>query len=200
MCGFLNPVPWKLHINGLHPYAKFLLVLERRFTFYILNLFLPVLILAILNTMVFMLPANSGERMGYAITCLLSLSVYMTFASESLPNSSQPLPIITSVLLTFIVISALICGGTIMGLQVHLHKTGPPPTILLKICNISHKPCNRKTRSEDAAELDDTGMEDRNSMNWAEVANKCDKLCFIVSNVGIFLLTVLYLIIVLSGK
>ena len=53
-----------------------------------------------LNTMVFVLPTESGERVGYAITCLLSLSVYMTFASEGLPDSSKPLPIITIGLLT----------------------------------------------------------------------------------------------------
>ena len=189
--------------HGKMPYAKIFLILERRFTFYILNLFLPVLILAVLNTMVFLLPASSGERTGYAITCLLSLSVYMTFASESLPNSSQPLPIITSVLLTYIVISALICGGTIIGLTIHLHKTGPPPSALLKFCNISYRRCNRKTKSGDPNELktmDGEEMEDKNNMDWTELANKYDRLCFIVSNVGIIFLTVLYFIIVLSGK
>ena len=81
-----------------------------------------------LNTMVYVLPADSGERVGYAITCLLSLSVYMTSASENLPDSSKPLPIITIVLLLYVAISALISMTTIVGLRFHLNDNSRPPS------------------------------------------------------------------------
>ena len=107
---------------------RYCLGLKRRNTFYILNLFSPVAILMFLNTMVYVLPAESGERVGYAITCLLSLSVYMTYASERLPDSSEPLPIITIVLLEYVAISALISMTTIIGLRFHLNDNSHPPS------------------------------------------------------------------------
>ena len=73
--------------------------------------------MSFVNSMVFVLPADSGERVGYAITCLLSLSVYMTYASDNLPRSSRTLPIITVVLISYIIISAFISVGTVIGLR-----------------------------------------------------------------------------------
>ena len=204
---------------GSKTYAKYLLMLERRYTFYILNLFSPVLILAFLNAMVFMLPADSGERVGYAITCLLSLSVYMTFAEENLPNSSQPLPIITFILLAYIVISTLISVGTVIGLRLHLHDNTEPTPIVATIINLfclgkgkcGEKPEDTETsESTGSKKSEDTGTEQNksskngwikpdvevNDFQWKDVADRFDKLCFVSSNVCIFLFTVLYFVIV----
>ena len=201
---------------GPQPYAKYLLMLERRYTFYILNLFSPVLILAFLNAMVFVLPADSGERVGYAITCLLSLSVYMTFAEENLPNSSQPLPIITFILLAYIVISTLISVGTVIGLRLHLHdSTEPTPivAILIKIFCLGNGNYSKEGETSETTEWEKTentctkheeSMKngwikpeiDQKEFSWKDVANKFDKLCFVSSNVCIFLLTFLYFVIV----
>ena len=109
----------KIAYLGPHPYVKYTVNLERRYAFYILNLFSPILIMVFLNSMVFVLPADSGERVGYAITCLLSLSVYLTYASDNLPRSSRPLPIITVVLFSYIIISAFISVGAVIGLRLH---------------------------------------------------------------------------------
>ena len=186
---------------GFHPYPKYTLVLERRYTFYVLNLFSPVLIMTFLNTMVFILPANSGERVGYSITCLLSLSVYMTFASESLPSVSQPLPLITFVLLLYIVISALICAGTILGLKFHLNiNSHIPPRFLVKMF---FRYTAYKRVATDAAN-DETAScvigDDKNKIMWKHIANRFDTMCFILSNMCNALLTSLYLVIVSTNK
>ena len=49
--------------------------LERRSTFFIINIFAPVVTLVLMNSFVFILPADSGERTGFAVTCLLSVAV-----------------------------------------------------------------------------------------------------------------------------
>ena len=191
----------KVHL-GLQPYAKYTVILRRRYTFYILNLFSPVLILAFLNTMVFVLPAESGERIGYAITCLLSLSVYMTFASESLPNSSKPLPIITLILLAYIIISTLISIGTVVGLRFHLHDNSQPPSaFLIKLfCLWNKTKCKRSKVTEIVeSETDSVKCSFANEFSWKDVAKAFDKLCFVISNIFIFLLTFLYFVIVPTG-
>ena len=177
---------------------KYLLKLKRRHTFYTLNLFSPVLILAYLNAMVFVLPAESGERVGYAITCLLSLSVYMTFASESLPNSSKPLPIITFVLLAYIVISTLISVCTVIGLNFHLRISSCPPPKIVNYCLC----CSRKTKDVErsGAETNEKLEVNYRKCCWKDVAKQFDRLCFIVSNSCISLLTFLYFVIVRNGN
>ena len=185
--------------------ARYWLSLERRCTFYILNLFSPVLMILYLNTMVYVLPADSGERVGYAITCLLSLSVYMTFASEGLPESSKPLPVITIVLLTYVAISALISLTTIVGLRFHLNDNSrTPPRILLKILCVSRKSFCVKSKISDLSETEETQATENDYeleeggriTSWKDLANKVDTLCFFSSNVCVFPITIAYFIIV----
>ena len=193
----------------VQPYARFWLVLERRYAFYVLNMFFPVLFLAFLNTMVFILPADSGERVGYAITCLLSLSVYMTFTSEGLPNSSNPLPIIIFVLLSYIMISALICLATIVGLRLHLHNNNnasTPPKVLLKLLYFSHKKYDLKTEIAEPVESE-AGNKMASQVHvqghefiWKDIATKFDRMCLITSNVCLLLLTLLYFALVFMSK
>ena len=180
---------------GTTPYAKLTLTIERRYTFFILNLFFPVLILAALNAMVFVLPADSGERVGYAITCLLSLSVYMTFASENLPTSSKPIAAIIYVLLFYMFISTLICLGTIIGLRFHRYGSAIPPPFLLKLCFIG---C-RKSKVEQSSESDGVEKPDTKKKipTWKDIANVFDKICFIVSILCICLLSIMYFLIVM---
>ena len=186
------------------PIAKYTLKLERKYTFYILNLYSPVLIMIFLNTMVFVLPADSGERVGYAITCLLSLSVYMTFASEGLPDSSKPLPIITIVLLTYVILSCLICITTILGLRIHIHdKSDPPSRLFLRLfCFSGRVRCCRakvsdSTVTDETQEPTESGSgEERREISWKDIANRFDRICFIVSNVLIVVITTTYFAII----
>ena len=185
--------------------ARYWVSLEKRYTLYILNLFSPVLMIVFLNTMVYVLPADSGELVGYAITCLLSLSVYMTSALENLPDSSKPLPIITIVLLTYVAISALISMTTILGLRFHLNDNSrPPPRILLKILCVSRKSFCVKSKVGDLSETEETHAtandyeleEGSRITSWKDIANKFDTFCFFSSNVCICIITFVYFIIV----
>ena len=52
------------------------------------NMVLPVIILAVLGAFVFVLPVESGEKIGFALTILLSMSVVMTIVSDNIPPIS----------------------------------------------------------------------------------------------------------------
>jgi hypothetical protein len=70
------------------PGVKFTLSLKRKYSYYLMNMILPVIVLALMAPFVFILPVESGEKMGYCLTILLSLSVVMTLVSESIPPTS----------------------------------------------------------------------------------------------------------------
>ncbi|XP_046560401.1 neuronal acetylcholine receptor subunit alpha-3-like [Haliotis rubra] len=87
--------------------------LERRPMFFVLNVIIPVVVLSFLNIFVFLLPCDCGEKVSYAITCLLSLTVFMSIVSEILPKSSDNIPMVTLYLTCLLGISVLSVVATI---------------------------------------------------------------------------------------
>ncbi|XP_050409464.2 acetylcholine receptor subunit alpha-like [Patella vulgata] len=83
------------------------LTLTRRPTFILLNVYLPIIILSFLNAAVFAVPVDSGEKLSYVLTVLLSLAVFMSTVSGMLPTTSNHTPYITIYLSCLIVISTL---------------------------------------------------------------------------------------------
>ena len=98
------------------------LYFKRRSLFYVLNFLAPILILVFLNTMVFSLPAESGERMGFSVTILLSIAVYLTIIAEKLPETSNPASVLSYILISYLLQSSLICIETIATLRI-FHRT-----------------------------------------------------------------------------
>ena len=70
------------------------LSLHRRGKFYIFNLILPGGLIALLSCFSFFLPPLTGERTGLIITNFLSLSVYVLIVSDSVPPSSDTVPLL----------------------------------------------------------------------------------------------------------
>ncbi|WAR22112.1 ACHAB-like protein [Mya arenaria] len=68
----------------------------------------PVTILVSLSPLVFVLPNDGSERLGIAMTVLLAVSVYMTLVVDKLPDSSDPLPLITTVFFAWYVYNAFV--------------------------------------------------------------------------------------------
>jgi len=80
---------------------------------------IPIIILGLLNGLVFLLPADSGERVGYAVTAFLTFAVFLTMVSENLPKASQPMSLLCYFLTLMLVMSALSTVITIMTLRVY---------------------------------------------------------------------------------
>jgi hypothetical protein len=63
---------------------------KRRPMFLVISIILPVMFISLLNIFVFILPQESGERVGFAITSLLSIVVFLTIAQQLLPATALP--------------------------------------------------------------------------------------------------------------
>uniref|UniRef100_A0A2C9LN65 Neurotransmitter-gated ion-channel ligand-binding domain-containing protein n=1 Tax=Biomphalaria glabrata TaxID=6526 RepID=A0A2C9LN65_BIOGL len=81
--------------------------LKRRPTFLLINIVLPVVFLSFLNLLVFVIPADSGEKISYGITVLLALSVFLSIVSSMLPRSGTTTPKLTIYLFLLLIISML---------------------------------------------------------------------------------------------
>lgn len=69
-------------------WIRYVLHFQRRFTYNIVNTVLPIVLLSFLNTLVFRLPANSGEKITLCISILLSFTVFLTIFNENMPRMS----------------------------------------------------------------------------------------------------------------
>ena len=67
----------------------FNIYLERRSFYYGLTILLPVLLTSLLTPLVFLLPHDAGEKIGYCLTVLLAYVVILTIVTDGLPTTSK---------------------------------------------------------------------------------------------------------------
>ena len=78
--------------------------------------------LAFLNTLVFLLPCESGERISYAITVMLSIAVFLTLVGDHLPQTSEPMSILSYYMMLILVLSTLTCLAVILNMDLSHRK------------------------------------------------------------------------------
>ena len=76
-------------INYTTVEIRYWLTLQRKPLFYIMNITIPAIVLAILSAMTFMVPIDSGERIGLGVSILLAFSVFMLILADNTPQTSQ---------------------------------------------------------------------------------------------------------------
>ena len=102
-----------------HSEVKLSLHLKRRNTFHIAFVIWPLILFAIENKFVFLLPQSSGERCGVTVTMFLAFNVYLLLANDILPASSQPLAKLYFYLLYLLIYSAVIIIMAFTSLRIY---------------------------------------------------------------------------------
>uniref|UniRef100_A0A8C5EVJ3 Neuronal acetylcholine receptor subunit alpha-7-like n=1 Tax=Gouania willdenowi TaxID=441366 RepID=A0A8C5EVJ3_GOUWI len=105
-----------------YPDVTFVVTLRRRTLFYALNLLIPCVLLSSMTLLVFLLPANSGEKISLGITVLLSLTVFMLMVAEIMPATSDSVPLIGQYFASTMVIVGMSVVATVIILQFHHHN------------------------------------------------------------------------------
>ena len=83
---------WKLSGNLTKLNFKdiiYQVVVRRRPLFYIYYIIVPVVLLSILNVICFVIPIESGEKVGLAVAIFLTFAVFMSMISNSVPKLSN---------------------------------------------------------------------------------------------------------------
>jgi hypothetical protein len=136
-------------------FVKMELSLTRKPTYYLVNFFLPIIILGILNALVFMLPLESGERVGYSVTSFLTFAVYLSMIADGMPRTSEPMAILSYYLMSMVVLSAVATIITIFTLRVYLKDEDDhvPTPIALFIACLNCLVCTKEDEDEDETPL-----------------------------------------------
>ncbi|XP_062566987.1 neuronal acetylcholine receptor subunit alpha-6-like [Saccostrea cucullata] len=102
--------------------VHFIINLRRKPLYYVMNLILPIIFLGVLNLLVFIIPADAGEKMGYAVTIFLTFAVFLTMVSAELPINSDSVSVLSIYLILQLCIGILVLIITSLQLRLH-HRT-----------------------------------------------------------------------------
>ena len=151
-----------------------------------MNLLLPMLAMLVLQIFVFVLPAESGERIGYSITVLLAISVFLSVVSEFLPTTVIPsIPIMCYKLLVDFFICCLIMVFSIIGMRYFLaDEEEEIPEFTKRFCRRVNGFCCGKKNSNVIYVADaesDVKKEikpvDEPDITWKDVSKAIDRCC-----------------------
>lgn len=98
---------------------KFTLRLKRLRTYYVLNIVLPIVFLSFTASMVFLLPAEAGEKIGMGITVLLAYAVYLTIIADNMPQTSLQVSYLAVYLTLLLGLTAM--GVVLAVVVLHIH-------------------------------------------------------------------------------
>ena len=104
----------------------FTLKLKRRPMYFFLYLIFPVIAIVLLSMLIFKIPAQSGERIGFGVTVLLTMGVYLMVISQDLPRKADKAPLVGVLYVTLFYVMVL---GVVTGAinATFAYKTSNPP-------------------------------------------------------------------------
>lgn len=145
---------------------KYTVQLQRLSEYEMFYIFAPCCILTLLSLLSFCIPSESGERVGFVTTLLLSLMVYLLVVPDSLPASSKQIPILGIIIMMTLVIISLVLLSTIAVL-VCFHRTDEPPKWLRVL--VSKKGSSPRATPVQVLQVE-TESKDHISMNAVQAA------------------------------
>lgn len=92
--------------NTTYKQFYFYMEIKRRYIPVLFSVLLPVIALSILNIFCYLLPIESGEKMGTSMAIFLTFAVFLTIINDSMPKSEDT-PYFTVYLMTQLLISGL---------------------------------------------------------------------------------------------
>lgn len=189
-------------ILGGSTIVSFFIKMERESAFVLLNVATPIFILSFINPFAFALPTSSGERVSYAVTILLSVSVYLTMVSDTMPKSSNPMSHMTYALIVQFLMSCIMCIFSIYTMYLYdiANKKRPIPNYLKVLCRGCCKSSNTSAVEPIGTNVDarENGLfnysqctkvacDNAHELTWECACCRLDRLLFIIFLVVIIL-------------
>ncbi|XP_067664210.1 neuronal acetylcholine receptor subunit alpha-6-like [Haliotis asinina] len=132
-----------VEMQAIPTFASFEFLLKRKSMFYIVSIILPMTLLSLLNACVFLLPADSGEKISYLISIFVSYAVFMNFVNDSIPKSGEVCRM--SVYLTLVVcqscLAIIVTLATLNNIFLWQSKTNVQPENVQVDMNSHEPPC-----------------------------------------------------------
>ena len=103
---------------------------ERKTLYHVLYQILPCVVIILLVILNFLIPPESGERISFCITILLSMSVYLLILADSLPETSDDVAILGLYYMATIFLIGFSLVGTVVVLRCHFAENKPSASLV----------------------------------------------------------------------
>ena len=103
---------------------------ERKSLYHVLYQILPCVVIILLVILNFLIPPESGERISFCITILLSMSVYLLILADSLPKTSDDVAILGLYYLSTIFLIGFSLVGAVVVLRCHFAENKPSASLV----------------------------------------------------------------------
>ena len=80
--------------NESFPEVYVTLHVRRKYTFFVTYIIFPCLLLSGVLLMVFLLPADSGEKVSLGVSILVAISVFLLLVAGNVPDTSDAVPLL----------------------------------------------------------------------------------------------------------
>ena len=90
----LDSISYAMRPNESYPQLRFILHMQRKPRYYLVNILLPCFFLTSIALLVFWLPPEAGEKVSLGVTVLLSFSVFQLVIANSTPENSDSTPLL----------------------------------------------------------------------------------------------------------
>lgn len=130
----------------------FAILIRRKTLYYFFNLIVPCVLIASMALLGFTLPPDSGEKLSLGVTILLSLTVFLNMVAETMPATSDAVPLlgnnyyISSVVIDSLLIFLISFTGTYFNCIMFMVASSVVSTIL--ILNYHHRNSDTHEMSE----------------------------------------------------
>lgn len=173
---------------------KLTLSIERRTTYYIAGLLLPILLMNSIQLLVFTIPVESGERLGYSITVLLAITVFLTIIQDKLPESSEPnVSLLTYKLLVEMIIGCGMIFAVVIGFRFYYQTEDTPvPECLRGFARYFYLSCSRKRQKQTIVPEEEDPNTPSYTVTWHDVGEAFDRLCLLLFILSLILNNAIY--------
>ncbi|XP_052683848.1 neuronal acetylcholine receptor subunit beta-3-like [Crassostrea angulata] len=183
---FIGNEEWDListNVQAKFDMLNMKIVLKRRPLFIVLTVVLPIVALSIMNAFCFLLPIESGEKMGTSVALFLTFAVFGTIISDTMPQNAANI----SWFMVYVTTQILLSGLTVIMETVVLHLyhkyAGRSETIYIdKVCTLHNANNKTKDKSKEKYEcvIAKTKATDSEEM-WKSRAKKLDRVMMILN-------------------
>ena len=176
------------------------ITLKRKYGYYVLNIILPTFATSTLMIICLLIPWDSGERISYAVTVMLSIIVFLLILSENLPKTDTK-PILSKMLIGLVFFALFIVYSTVFIGIMHdyTNKNSKIAKYIISFLDKYNLSCKIKRKGNNEADSIDSV---ESNQSEEELHKKdCDNLAIIVERICtsfFFIIFVIYCAIIFS--
>ncbi|XP_045169275.2 neuronal acetylcholine receptor subunit beta-3-like isoform X1 [Mercenaria mercenaria] len=169
---------------------------ERRADFTVYTMVIPLVTLALLNIFTFLVPIESGEKGGLAITLFLAYGFFITITRDSLPHNSVQVSYYVVYITALLVLSVFTVIYVIIESKVY-SSFGTSPFHLCRWLRTDNANKKKVTPEEENGSLPEKECLD-DTITWADILGRVDIIAFASCAIFVVFLSIILWTLVIA--